>query len=36
MTMSDAEVAAQIERADRFREQLRNAISETMIDPNSH
>ena len=32
-TMTDAEVADQIERADRFIEQLRDAITATVVDP---
>jgi hypothetical protein len=33
--MTDAEVADQIERADRFIEQLRDAITATVVDPAS-
>jgi hypothetical protein len=33
--MTDAEVADQIDRADRFIEQLRNAITATVVDPAS-
>ena len=33
--MTDAEVADQIERADRFIEQLRDAINATVVDPAS-
>ena len=33
--MTDAEVADQIERADRFIEQLRDAIAATVVDPAS-
>jgi hypothetical protein len=35
MTMTDAEVAGQIERADRFREKLRDAITARVVDPTS-
>jgi hypothetical protein len=35
MTMTDIEVANQIARADRFREQLRAMIAETVVDPAS-
>ena len=33
--MTDAEVAAQVERADRFIEQLRELIAATVVDPAS-
>ena len=33
--MTDAEVCQQIERADRFIEQLRETIAETVVDPDS-
>ena len=33
--MTDAEVADEIERADRFIEQLRDAITATVVDPAS-
>jgi hypothetical protein len=33
--MTDAEVADQINRADRFIEQLRDAIAATVVDPDS-
>jgi hypothetical protein len=33
--MTDAEVADQIDRADRFIEQLRDAIAATVVDPDS-
>jgi hypothetical protein len=33
--MTDAEAAAQVERADSFREALREAIHATVIDPDS-
>jgi hypothetical protein len=33
--MTDAEVADQVERADRFIEQLRDAITATVVDPAS-
>ena len=35
MTMTDDQVRDQVERADRFVEQLRDAIAGTMIDPAS-
>jgi hypothetical protein len=35
MMMSDTEVHDQVRRADRFREAVRNAISETVVDPAS-
>ena len=33
--MTDAEVADQIDRADRFRDELRDAITATVVDPAS-
>ena len=35
MMMTDAEVADQIDRADRFRDELRDAITATVVDPAS-
>lgn len=35
MTMTNDEIADQIERADRFREELRSVIAETVVDPAS-